>query len=125
MNTCELIKRWPTFDDETRKRLLSVVATRGKNKGYVLERAPTDSVRRGAWNALVADLAPVRVETWSLMVDKEAGRVFADICDATTPAFGVALRAIEPDLRWNLFAYHADTEALRKALDEALLRETL
>lgn len=124
MNTQELFERWDGLSDEVREHLLSVISTRGRNKGYILASAPK-GVRGAAWQAVVSHLAASRVSFSSVfwMADEEK-QVFHDVDDAIGPLFRHAINATEPQFRWNLWAHRYDGEKVLEIVGEAkLLRE--
>jgi len=131
LTTRELIARWPTtmqrdgapcvLSDKVREALLDATSTRGKWKGYLLASAPSEYKRpRGylAWQAIVANLAPSRVSTFAVIF---RGDAFLELDSYLLKSgLAAALRAVEPDFRWSLYAYHHDTDAERTALAQWL-----
>jgi len=131
LTTRELIARWPAtmqrdgapciLSDEMRESLLDATSTRGKWKGYLLARAPSEQTRpRGylAWQAMVANLAPSRVSMFAAIF---RGETFLELDNYLTKSgLAAALRAVEPDFRWSLYAHHHDTGAERAALAQWL-----
>jgi len=131
LTTRELIAQWPTtmqrnnapcvLSDRMREALLEATSTRGKWKGYLLASAPSEHKRpRGylAWQALVANLAPSRVSVFAAIFRGEA---FLELDNYLVKSgLAAALRAVEPDFRWSLYAYHHDTDAERAALTQWL-----
>ena len=127
LTTRELIARWPTtmqrdgapcvLSDDVREALLEATSTRGKWKGHLLARAPSEQTRpQGylAWQAIVANLAPSRVSMFAVIFGSKA---FLELDSYLVKSgLAAALRAVEPDFRWSLYAYHHDTSAERTAL---------
>ena len=131
LTTRELIARWPTtmqrdgapcvLSDTMRATLLDAIATRGKWKGYLLASAPSEQKRSQgyiAWQAIVANLAPSRTSMFAVMF---RGESFLELDSYLTKSgLAAAIRAVEPDFRWSLYAYHHDTDAERAALTQWL-----
>lgn len=115
-NTRELLEAWPDLDDDIRATLLSAISSRGKFKGYVLATAPPMNAgdKYIAWQALMGELAPVRMSIGGMMfMSKSQREVYDRLEKAMEGNLGTALRAQEPALRWSLFAYHYNVVDLR------------
>lgn len=125
-NTRELIEAWPHLDPKVRAALLSVVSTRGKYKGYILSSAPSpskDRDRYNAWQAVISELAPVRVSVWGLICQTDEQREFFNLVEESLQGqLGLALRVYEPALRWSLFAHRYDVNKLRESFHAAVLK---
>jgi hypothetical protein len=123
MNTLQLIKKWPGLSDEARRILAKGCASRGKHKGFVRATCPSardDLEAFVAWQTLVSNLAPSRVNIFSVLIWDE-GRMLERLDSAIEQTkMGEALRAVEPDFRWNLYAHRFDTSKIRDALEKAL-----
>ena len=131
ITTRELIARWPTtmqrdgapcvLSDDVREALLEATSTRGKWKGHLLARAPSEQTRpQGymAWQALLANLAPSRVSLLAVIL---GGKAFLELDNYLVKSgLAAAIRATEPDFRWSLYAHHHDTDAERAALAQWL-----
>lgn len=115
-NTRELIEAWPGLDSDVRSALLSVISTRGKHKGSLLANAPgtADKSRYVAWQAIISELAPVRVSVYGLIfLSEEQNKLLNRLNAALEGNLGYAICAYEPPLRWSLFAHRYDVEILR------------
>ena len=128
LDTRALIDLWPLSDD-ARVALLEAVSTRGKWAGYLLASAPSEQKRpRGymAWQAMVSNLAPSRVSMVALIFANREGLFDTLSAELDKPhpeiglSIGEALRAVEPDFRWNMYAHRIDTERMRDMLARSL-----
>lgn len=119
LNTHALIRFWPGLKDEDRESLLTAVSTRGKWAGYV--RANRKSGSDPAWNALVQNLAPVRVSIYSLLSDPDGQKVYDRLAQAivATKLYQV-LPSVEPEYRWSLYAHRVNVSLMRKAVVRGL-----
>jgi hypothetical protein len=126
LTTQTLLESWPSLADDVRAELLSAVATRGKWQGYLPENAPKDPARAIAWQALVSWLAPNRASVVSLMIALDHHRRRYDQLDRVIEAVGLplALNAVEPEMRWNLWAYHNNRDAVLGVIARNLPEET-
>lgn len=120
-NTRELLEHWPGLREEDRAALLSVIATRGKYKGFVLSSPPSmtkDPLRYAAWQAVISELAPMRVSIGSLILNLNGVREHFDRLDALLRrGLGYAINVYEPPYRWNTYAHTVDDiEELRAAV---------
>lgn len=119
MNTLDFINHHPDLCDRHREILRGAIATRGKRKGFILENPPSQSKRPQdwvAWQAMVLQVAPVRVSAWSLMLLNDEQRGLFDELDKALDGMHVILSAIEPPMRWNLSEMRFDRETVQAAL---------
>ena len=119
-NTRELIENWPGLESDVRADLLLAVATRGKNKGYLLANAPSQYAhprKWAAWTAFVGNLAPARLSIWGVLFGP---RDLYDRLDTAVLNSGLAagLNAVEPAFRWNLWCHRHDGARALKAINE-------
>lgn len=115
-NTRELLQAWPGLDDDVRAGLLSAISSRGKWQDFVLANAPAEGKRPvayAAWQALMSELAPVRVSVGGIMFMRER-ELFDRMAAALDGNLGVCLRAQEPAFRWNLFAHTYNVDAIQE-----------
>lgn len=114
MNTRELIENWPFLQAEHRANLLLAVSTRGRWKGFMLASAPAQSTgdKWAAWQALVLEVAPVRASMWGMMTSSHRDRVQELSRVVERSGLGAALRAVEPPMRWSLWAMNHDRDAV-------------
>lgn len=121
ITTKQLIENFPNLADDTRAALLSALATRGQHKGFLLAQAPNpgDNLQRWiAWQAIIVNLAPARTNTFGLVMVDPAGQHLFKKLDAVLVETGLrtAINAVEPALRWNLYAHRHNVDAEREAL---------
>jgi len=123
ITTAEFITRYPGFDAETKALLLAACSTRGKYKGSLRAKAPSryDNVEGFiAWTAIAGNLAPARLSVWGLMgLSADESALYTRL-DKHCTVLCAVFNATEPPLRWNLWAYHHDTDAARARIVQTL-----
>jgi hypothetical protein len=121
-NTQQLIEQWPDLDSDVRTNLLLAVSSRGKNKGFLLANAPaqSDSDKWAAWSALAGNLAPARIGICGLLFGGPSAERYSVLDKVVTdnPGFLLALNAVEPAYRWNLWAHRYNGDAVLIAAED-------
>ena len=118
MNTAEMIELFPIPED-SKALLRKAIATRGKNKGYLLSDAPGDNI---GWQVLISYVAPARVKVWGLMMRGDCADAYNKL-DKELYRLGCvnhALNSVEPAYRWNLSAHRYNLDKLREITIEHL-----
>ena len=128
INTKEFIKlleEHGKLEQDIIDSLLSVISTRGKNKGYILANCPqNDKNRHATWQALVSYIAPVRASVWSIMFYNDEQKEHYDKIDkALQPGYGRMIDFFEPAFRWNMTAHRYDMEKAQKLIIQKIKQE--
>ena len=112
MNTKEFFEKLDSkyIDENSRNAFLSVISSKGKNKGYILANPPKDNDRKIAWYALIGQLAPVRLSIGFLMFASTEDKEQYNKLDKVATTLKTCLNAVEPAFRWNLWAMHHDSK---------------
>ena len=141
MNTAQLLEAIPVLSPDDLTLLSGALSTRGKHAGRVRATAPNRSTyprKWGAWQSVVSTLAPMRINTASLMMealsDSDAIAAFHAteqvqdrlelICpDGSTmsgPSVFRALVATTEPLRWNADYTRYDLDKFQAVILELL-----
>lgn len=137
INTYRTIESWPGISSEVRRVLSRALSTRGKYKGFLKANAPSpskDPEGNLAWNLIQSFNAPSRVSIGALLLRGQDG-LREEILEALESAclvlsglevdgirlpLGAAIRIMEPDYRWNMYAHGKDLDNARLRIQDAL-----